>query len=51
VADEAADWLVRFADPLFAYFKIASFVVLELLLVVNIAMIRGRVKMGKTGAE
>lgn len=29
VADELAGWLVRFAHPLFAYFKIAAFVALE----------------------
>jgi hypothetical protein len=56
LADEAAGWLVRFADPLFAYFKIAAFVVLELslgalLLVVITAMIRARAKMGKISVE
>jgi hypothetical protein len=56
VADEAAGWLVRFVDPLFAYFKIAAFALLELslgtlLLVVITAMIRARVKMGKISAE
>lgn len=30
LADEAAGWLVRFAHPGFAYFKIAAFVTLEL---------------------
>lgn len=30
IADEAAGWLVRFAHPGFAYFKIAAFVTLEL---------------------
>ena len=30
IADEAAGWLVRFAHPYFAYFKIASFITLEL---------------------
>jgi hypothetical protein len=56
LADEAAGWLVRFVDPLFAYFKIAAFAVLELslgalLLVVITAMIRARVKMGKISVE
>ena len=30
IADELAGWLVRFVHPDFAYFKIASFVLLEL---------------------
>jgi hypothetical protein len=30
IADELAGWLVRFVHPLFAYFKIASFLALEL---------------------
>jgi len=30
IADEMAGWLVRFVHPDFAYFKIASFVLLEL---------------------
>jgi hypothetical protein len=30
IADEAAGWLVRFVHPDFAYFKIASFLVLEI---------------------
>lgn len=30
VADEAAGWLVRFAHPGFAYFKIGAFLLLEL---------------------
>jgi hypothetical protein len=56
VADEAAGWLVRFVDPLFAYFKIAAFALLELslgtlLLVVITAMIRARVKIGKISSE
>lgn len=29
IADEAAGWLVRFVHPAFAYFKIASFLILE----------------------
>jgi hypothetical protein len=56
LADEAGGWLVRFAHPLFAYFKIAAFVVLELslaalLIIVITALIRARVRMGKTGSE
>ena len=34
IADEAGGWLVRFVDPLFSYFKIGAFLVLELSLVV-----------------
>lgn len=56
LADEAGGWLVRFAHPLFAYFKIAAFVVLELslaalLIIVITALIRARVRMGKTNSE
>ncbi|MGZ5052609.1 MAG: hypothetical protein ACXWF8_05100 [Methylobacter sp.] len=52
VADEAGGWLVRFVHPLFAYFKIAAFVTLELslaaLLVIVIgALIRARMRMSK----
>ena len=51
LADEAGGWLVRFIDPVFAYFKITAFVVLELslavlLLVVITALVRARVKIG-----
>jgi hypothetical protein len=56
LADEAGGWLVRFVDPLFAYFKIAAFVVLELslaalLVIVITALVRARIRMGKTGSE
>jgi len=56
LADEAGGWLVRFVHPLFAYFKIASFVVLELslaalLVIVITALIRARVRMGQAGSE
>ncbi len=56
LADEAGGWLVRFVDPLFAYFKIAAFVILEaslgaLLLVVIIALFRARFKIGKVSSE
>jgi hypothetical protein len=34
VCDEGANWLVRFVHPLFAYFKIASFLSLEISLAV-----------------
>jgi hypothetical protein len=47
LADEAGGWLVRFVHPLFAYFKIASFLVLEfslaaLIFVVAVSLIRAR---------
>ena len=47
LADEAGGWLVRFVHPLFAYFKIASFLVLEfslaaLIFVVAASLIRAR---------
>ncbi|WP_333873446.1 hypothetical protein [Methylobacter sp.] len=56
LADEAGGWLVRFVDPLFAYFKIAAFVTLELslavlLIVVITALVRARIRMGKTSSE
>ena len=56
LADEAGGWLVRFVDPLFAYFKIAAFVLLELslaafLIVVITALVRARIRMGKTNSE
>lgn len=47
IADEAGGWLVRFAHPLFAYFKVASFLLLEfslaaVLCVVSYSLIRAR---------
>jgi len=47
LADEAGGWLVRFVHPSFAYFKIASFILLELslvalVLVVTVSLIRAR---------
>jgi len=53
LADEAGGWLVRFVDPLFAYFKIAAFVLLELslaalLIVVITALVRARIRMDRT---
>jgi len=49
-------WLVRFVDPLFAYFKIAAFVVLELslaalLIVVITTLVRARIQMSKARSE
>jgi hypothetical protein len=50
LADEAGGWLIRFVDPVFAWFKITAFLVLEfslstLLIVVIAALIRARVQM------
>jgi hypothetical protein len=47
LADEAGGWLVRFVHPLFAYFKIASFLLLEtslvaLVVIVAFALIQAR---------
>jgi hypothetical protein len=41
IANEAAGWLVRFVHPNFAYFKIGSFLVLELTLLVLIIAVSG----------
>ncbi len=56
LADEAGGWLVRFVDPLFAYFKIAAFVLLELslavlLVVVITSLIRARVNLNKASSK
>jgi hypothetical protein len=53
LADEAGGWLVRFAHPLFAYFKIAAFVMLEcsllaLLIAVSVSLIKARGQMRKS---
>jgi hypothetical protein len=50
IADEAGGWLVRFVHPLFAYFKVASFLLLEfslaaILVVVAFSLIRARKQM------
>ena len=50
LADEAGGWLVRFVHPAFAYFKIGSFILLELslaalLFVVIFSLIRARIQM------
>lgn len=47
LADEGGGWLVRFAHPAFAYFKIGAFILLEfsltaLLIVVIASLIRSR---------
>jgi hypothetical protein len=53
IADEAAGWLVRFVHPLFAYFKIGAFLLLELslaalLVTVTISLIRARKPLSQT---
>lgn len=50
LADEAGGWLVRFVDPIFAYFKVAAFLLLEfslaaLLVVVIVSLVKARAKM------
>lgn len=52
LADEAGGWLVRFVHPLFAYFKIASFILLELsmaalIITVALSLIRTRRHLGE----
>ena len=52
LADEAGGWLVRFVHPLFAYFKIASFLILEfslgaLVCVIALSLIRARRHFGE----
>lgn len=39
IADEGGGWLVRFVHPSFAYFKIASFIILELSLAALVVVI------------
>ncbi len=53
LSDEAAGWLVRFVHPQFAYFKIASFLALEislaaLLSVVVFSLIHARIQTQKS---
>ena len=55
LADEAGGWLVRFAHPLFAYFKIAAFLLLEfslaaLVIIVSVSLIKARAQMRKNSA-
>jgi len=56
LADEAGGWLVRFVNPLFSWFKIISFLLLEfslaaLLIVVIVALIRARVQMRHNSSQ
>jgi hypothetical protein len=56
LADEAGGWLVRFVHPLFAYFKIAAFLMLELslaalLCVVIFSLIQARASMRQNNSQ
>ena len=56
LADEAGGWLVRFVNPIFAYFKIAAFLLLELslaalLIVVISSLIRARIQMQQDSSQ
>lgn len=56
LADEAGGWLVRFVDPVFAWFKIAAFVLLEfslaaLLIVVIFALIRANLQLRRSSSD
>ena len=56
LADEAGGWLVRFVHPLFAYFKIAAFLMLELslaalLFVVIFSLIQARASMRQNHSQ
>jgi hypothetical protein len=56
LADEAGGWLVRFVDPLFAYFKIGAFLLLEfslaaLLFVVISALIRAQIQLRRNSSK
>ena len=56
LADEAGGWLVRFVHPLFAYFKIAAFLMLELslaalLFVVIISLVQARASMRQNNSQ
>ena len=56
LADEAGGWLVRFVNPMFAYFKIAAFLLLEfslaaLLIVVILSLIRARIQLRQNSSE
>jgi hypothetical protein len=56
IADEAGGWLVRFVHPHFAYFKVASFLLLEgslfaLLCVVSFSLLRARRSFKEFGGD
>ena len=51
IGDELAGWLVRFAHPGFAYFKIAMFVTLELSLGSMIVLVSGSLWAQRSGIK
>ena len=56
IADEAGGWLVRFVHPLFAYFKVFAFMLLELslaaiIVTVAIALLHARRKLRENNLE
>jgi hypothetical protein len=56
LADELGGWLVRFVHPLFAYFKIGAFLLLEtslaaLLFVVILSLLRARVALRNNNSQ
>lgn len=56
IAEELSGWLVRFVHPQFAYFKIGTFLLLELslfmlLIVVGISLIKARQSMKKIALQ
>ncbi len=56
LADEMSGWLVRFAHPLFAYFKIAAFIMLEssllaLIIAVSVSLFKARAQLLKNRTD
>ena len=56
IANEAGGWLVRFVDPVFAYFKIGAFLLLEstlafLVIAVSISLILARRRVDSKNIE
>lgn len=56
IAEELAGWLVRFVHPQFAYFKIGTFITLELslfmlIVVVGISLIKARRNMNQIAVQ
>lgn len=51
LANEAGGWLVRFAHPLFAYFKIGSFLLLETLLAALLVLVSASLFLTKRSAS
>ncbi len=56
LAEEVAGWLVRFGHPLFAYFKIGTFLLLEislflLIVIVSWSLLKARMEMKRRALE